>query len=85
MDGTKIYIHNIRFVLIFSFSFRLLAWQPGPGDKAMYEGPDMPSSDLNEDYMAPELMSPPPDVSRLPRIVNYEKVTFHSSGKYGFI
>ena len=58
----------------------LTAWQPGPGDKTQYEGPDMPSADLPESHMGTEPVPLPPEVSKLPKIRGYEGTSHHATG-----
>ena len=55
----------------------LAAWQPSPGDRPMYDGPDLPPADLPEDLTGPEPQSVPIDVSLLHRILGYESVGYY--------
>ena len=47
----------------------------------MYDGPDMPSTDLPEDHLVPEPQALPPDVANLKRIKGYESVGHYGNGK----
>ena len=58
------------------------AWQPSAGDRPMYDGPDLPSTDLPEDHLAPEPQPLPLDVTRLCKIEGYEHVGYHLNGQY---
>ena len=73
---------NIWCKLILILRSSLSAWKPGPGDKAMYDGQDMPSADLAEEYAGSEPQALPPDVSKLPSIPGYENVGYHGNGQY---
>ena len=59
----------------------ITAWQPGPGDRAQYEGADMPSADLPEHHLGAEPVPLPPDVGKLPKIRGYEGVGHYGSSK----
>ena len=58
----------------------LAAWHPCPGDKPMYDGPDMPSTDMPENHSGPEPQLVPLDLSRLHKIRGYEDVGNHTKG-----
>lgn len=47
----------------------------------MYDGADMPSSDLPEEHTGPEPVALAPDVSKLQRIRGYEGNKYYGSGK----
>lgn len=53
------------------------AWQPSCGEQPMYDGPDLPSTDIPEDLTGPEPQSVPLDVSLLHRIYGYETVGYY--------
>lgn len=57
------------------------AWQPCPGDRPMYEGADMPATDLPEDHLGPEPQMAPVDISRLTKVTGYEGLKHHSLGE----
>lgn len=65
-----------------SIFFPTTAWKPGPGNKPMYEGSDMPSADLAEEYAGSEPQPLPPDMSKLPSIPGYENVGYHGDSEY---
>lgn len=51
----------------------------------MYDGPDMPTTDLPEDHCGPEPVHAPLDVSRLAKIPGYEGVGYYpNAGKNVF-
>ena len=60
----------------------IAAWQPSPGDRPMYEGPDVPSADLPEDITGPEPQLVPLDVSTLHKVPGYETVGYYADCEY---
>jgi len=58
------------------------AWQPCPGDRPMYDGPDIPSADLPEDITGPEPQLVPLDVSTLHKVPGYETVGYYADCEY---
>ena len=58
------------------------AWQPSPGDRPMYDGPDIPSADLPEDITGPEPQLVPLDVSTLHKVPGYETVGYYADCEY---
>ena len=71
------YIHVLTTLL-----FLIPAWQPCPGDRPMYDGADMATSDLPEEHVPPEPQAQPPDVSKLTRIPGYENVGYYANSEY---
>jgi hypothetical protein len=62
------------------------AWQPSPGDQGpMYDGPDVPATDLPEDVTGPEPQTVPLDVSTLHKVPGYESVGYYADSTYMFI
>jgi len=59
-----------------------VAWQPSPGDRPMYDGPDIPSADLPEDITGPEPQLVPLDVSTLHKVPGYETVGYYADCEY---
>ena len=59
-----------------------IAWQPSPGDRPMYDGPDIPSADLPEDITGPEPQLVPLDVSTLHKVPGYETVGYYADCEY---
>ncbi len=60
--------------------FYVSAWQPSLGDRSMYDGPDMASTDLPEDHVYPEPILLAPDVSKLRAIQGYTNVGYYANG-----
>ena len=59
-----------------------VAWQRSPGDRPMYDGPDIPSADLPEDITGPEPQLVPLDVSTLHKVPGYETVGYYTDCEY---
>ena len=59
-----------------------VAWQPSPGDRPMYDGPDVPPADLPEDITGPEPQLVPLDVSTLHKVPGYETVGYYTDCEY---
>lgn len=47
----------------------------------MYDGPDIPSTDIPEDLTGPEPQTVPLDVSLLNLVSGYETVSYYVDGK----
>ena len=48
----------------------------------MYDGPDVPSTDLPEDITGPEPQTVPLDVSTLHKVPGYETVGYYADGEW---
>lgn len=75
------YLYRVSSVLD-SACLCLVAWKPSTSsDQPMYDGPDLPTSDLPEDRFAPEPQPLPLDPARLHKVEGYDGCGYHVNGQ----